>query len=73
MDSRKFKEVLTGATTIPDEDDLAVKSETDDTIKAQNVDILTKSRKDTSELLTTVEKSSVYFLQVSRTRNAKKA
>ena len=56
VDSRKYKDVLKGATTIPDQDDLAVKSETDDATKAQNVDILAKSRKVTSELLTAVEK-----------------
>ena len=71
-DSRKYKDVFTGATTIPDEDDLAVKSETDNAIKAQNVNILAKSRKATSELLTAVEKISVCFLRVSCARNSRK-
>ena len=72
VDSRKYKDVLTVATTIPGEDYPAVKSETDDAIQAQNADILVKSRKAMSEILTAVEKISVCFLQVSCAENTKK-
>ena len=72
-DSRKYKELVIGATTIPDEHDLAVKSENDDAIKVQNKDILEKSRKATLELLTAEEKSSVCFLRVSCAGNTRKA
>ena len=72
-DLRKYKDVLTGETTIPNQDDPAVKKETDDTIKAEYADILAKSRKAMLELLTAVEKSSVCFLRVSCAGNARKA
>ena len=70
--TRKYKEVLTGDTTIPDQDDLAVKRETDDAVKAEYADIPAKSRKAMLELLAGVENRSVYFLQDSHARNAKK-
>ena len=45
MDSRKYKEVLTGDTTIPDQDDPAVKRENDDVVKAECADILENPEK----------------------------
>ena len=67
---KKYKNVLTGVTTIPYQDDPVVKKEKDDTVKAEYADILAKSRKAT--LLTAVEKISVCFLCVSQARNARK-
>ena len=71
-DSRKYKGVLTGETTIQDQDDPAVKRERDDTVKAEYAGIIAKSRKATSELLTAAEKSSVCFLSVSCAGNTRK-
>ena len=71
-DSRKYKDVLTGVTTIPDQENLGVKTEKYDKVEAEYADILAKSRKATSELLTAVEKISVCFLRVSRAENARK-
>ena len=70
-DLRKYKYVLTGEITIPDQDDLAIKRERDDAVKAEYADILAKSRKATSELLIAVEKISVCFLQVSCAGNTR--
>ena len=72
-DLRKYKDVLTKVTTIPDQEDPAIKKEKHDVVKAEYADILSKSRKATPELLTVVEKSSVCFLHVSCARNTRKA
>ena len=72
-DLRKYKDILTGATTIPDQDDSAVKKEKDNEVKAEYADILTKFRKATLELLTEVEKFSVCFLHVSCVGNSRNA
>ena len=71
-DSRKYKGVLMGVTTIPYQDNPAVQKEEDDNVEAEYADILAKSRKATSELLTLVDKSSVCFLRVSCSKNVRR-
>ena len=73
VNTRKYKNVLTGVTTIPDQDELAVKTEKDGKVNAEYADILEKIQKAMSELLTVVEKISVCFLHVSCARKARKA
>ena len=46
-------------------EDAAVKAESDPQVKASHSEILVRSQKAISELLTTVEKSLVCFLHVS--------
>ena len=72
--SRKCKDILTRDTTIPDLDEPSVKRENGTTKLSESVDFLENSKKDMLELLTMVEKSSVYFLQeVSCAGNVRKA
>ena len=53
--------------------DAAVKSENDPQVKDKPTDVLARSRKAKSELLTAVEKSSICFLRVSRAKTAREA
>ena len=60
-DLRKYQDILTGETPIPDIQDAAVKSENDPQVKDKPTDVLARSRKAKSEVLTAVEKSSRCF------------
>ena len=70
---RKYQDVLTGETPIPDIQDVAVQLENDLDIKAKHADILRRSQKAKLELMTAVEKSSICFLHVSREKNVREA
>ena len=72
-DLRKYQDVLTGETPIPDTQDAAVKLENDPQVKTKPADILVRLRKAKLELLTAVEKSSICFLRVSRAKTARDA
>ena len=70
---RKYQDVLTGETPIPDTQDTAVKAENDPQVKTKHADILARLRKAKLELLTAVEKSSIFFLRVSRAKTTREA
>ena len=70
---RKYQDILTGETPILDIQDAAVKAENDPQVKTKQADILVRSWKAKSELLTAVEKSSICFLCVSCAKTARDA
>ena len=62
---RKYRNVLTREKPITDMEDAVVKAEDYPQVKASHLEILVRSQKAKSELLTAAEKSSVCFLRLS--------